>query len=304
MVDHHIVPDADLAQEPWRCVGRVEASPPGAGGYQPAGTGTLVGPNLVLTASHVLEGRYFGDGWRFRFVPAYKQGAQRRDPQRGARTSADFTGRVITGNPSGKPGASGAVNNVNGWDFVVCELDDRLGDVWGHLGVWYPGKEYLTSHRWTSVGYPQGLGGRNPIRFPGIDISDVESDKYNSREIQTDDYVTGDFGPGGNTFSPGWSGGPLLGVHQGAWWVVGVLSGFEPNGALDLFNGENVFAGGQRLLDVHGQAHRDWLVDWTGWGHVGGAFKTAPAVVSWERNRLDIFGVGMNDGMYHQAWGV
>ena len=36
---------------------------------------------------------------------------------------------------------------------------------------------------------------------------------------------------------------------------------------------------------------------------LGGQFRhVAPAVVSWGPNRLDIFGIGMDDGLYHKSW--
>lgn len=46
---------------------------------------------------------------------------------------------------------------------------------------------------------------------------------------------------------------------------------------------------------------------WTGanWGHWVehfGPFKSAPAVVSWNGNRVDIFGLNADDNLVHQAW--
>jgi hypothetical protein len=258
-----MIPDAELLQEPWRCIGRVEAKRAGDTSYQHVGTGTLVGPAMVLTASHILEVRPLSE-WTYRFVPAFKQGRQPSDPSGGAHTQALFTGRYVAGNPSGNVSGSGLANNVNGWDFVICELNVKLGDYWGHLGVRSGNSEFYRKHRWVSVGYPQGLGGRDPIRFPGIDISDVDNDKHGSKEIETDDYVFDDFFPGGQTFAPGWSGGPLLGFIEGAYWVVGVMSGREPDGVLDLIDGVNVFAGGRRLVDAHREAHARWSPPPTG----------------------------------------
>jgi hypothetical protein len=52
--------------------------------------------------------------------------------------------------------------------------------------------------------------------------------------------------------------------------------------------------------------HRAWENgNWLGdWEPLGGAFDSAPAVVSWGPNRLDIFGLGTDDLMYHKAWDV
>ncbi len=40
----------------------------------------------------------------------------------------------------------------------------------------------------------------------------------------------------------------------------------------------------------------------TGWEGLGGVFDSPPAVASWGVNRLDIFGLGTNNEMYHKAW--
>jgi hypothetical protein len=50
-----------------------------------------------------------------------------------------------------------------------------------------------------------------------------------------------------------------------------------------------------------------WHMDWngagfSGWENVGGSFKSAPGVASWGRHRLDVFGVGQNDAMWHMYW--
>jgi hypothetical protein len=38
------------------------------------------------------------------------------------------------------------------------------------------------------------------------------------------------------------------------------------------------------------------------WQALGGVFKSAPAIVSWGRDRLDVFGLGTDDQMYHKFW--
>ena len=44
-------------------------------------------------------------------------------------------------------------------------------------------------------------------------------------------------------------------------------------------------------------------VTWqTSWESLGGIFTSAPTVVSWGPNRLDIFGKGTDGAVYHKAW--
>ncbi|HEV7885174.1 MAG TPA: hypothetical protein VGO81_16495 [Solirubrobacteraceae bacterium] len=38
------------------------------------------------------------------------------------------------------------------------------------------------------------------------------------------------------------------------------------------------------------------------WEGLGGTFHSSPVVESWGANRLDVFGLGTDDGMYHKAW--
>jgi hypothetical protein len=40
----------------------------------------------------------------------------------------------------------------------------------------------------------------------------------------------------------------------------------------------------------------------TGWEALGGVFHSPPAAVSWGANRLDIFGLGTDNQMYHKSW--
>ena len=292
-LDHHVIPDAELLQYPWSCIGRLEAAWKGSGDFQLAGTATLVGPTMILTASHIFSVRPPSE-WNFRFVPGYKSGPRPQDPTNGAHLSALLTGRMITGKPNGDHANN---NQVVGWDFAICELNSRLGDFWDHIGVRSGSGNFYKDHRWYSVGYPLGMGGENPIRFPGIDISDVDSDDYNTKEIETDDYNFDTFFPGDQNFSPGWSGGPLLGVVDGAWWVVGVMSGREPDGVFDLIDGVNVFAGGKRLVEAHNQANKDWFPSRAivpTWAHV--------AAVSRSLDKLDLFVTDVDGKIRTASW--
>jgi hypothetical protein len=50
--------------------------------------------------------------------------------------------------------------------------------------------------------------------------------------------------------------------------------------------------------------HKDWNgQQWSaGWEPLGGVFNSPPTVVSWGANRLDIFGLGLDNQMYHKDW--
>lgn len=291
--DYYVIPDAELLQYPWSCIGRLEAAPKGSNNFQLAGTATLVGPNMIVTASHIFSVRPPNE-WNFKFVPAYKSGPRPRDPNNGLHLSAYLTGRMLTGKPNGDHANN---NQVVGWDFVICELSARLGDHWGYITVHYGGRDFYKDYRWTSVGYPLGMGGEEPIRFPGIDISDVDDDSYSTKEIETDDYNYDTFFPGDQDFAPGWSGGPLLGVVNNAWWLVGVMSGREPDGVLDFVDGVNVFAGGKRLGDIYAQAYQQWLPSRAvvpGWAHV--------AAISRSTDKLDLFVTDVDGKIRTAAW--
>ena len=42
--------------------------------------------------------------------------------------------------------------------------------------------------------------------------------------------------------------------------------------------------------------------EWTIWKEVKGTCISAPAVASWGENRLDIFAIGLDSGLYHKWW--
>jgi hypothetical protein len=45
-----------------------------------------------------------------------------------------------------------------------------------------------------------------------------------------------------------------------------------------------------------------WEPSLTSWKDLGGLLSSPPSVVSWEPNRLDIFGLGEDNQMLHKAW--
>ena len=45
---------------------------------------------------------------------------------------------------------------------------------------------------------------------------------------------------------------------------------------------------------------RDLVLDWSGWGDLGGVFNSPLAVESWGPNSLDVVGLGTDDALYHK----
>ena len=112
---------ADSLKFPYRCMGRVNKRVNGTSHWAHAGSGVLIGPWHLLTASHVVNGDPAGTAYEF--VPAYFWG------QREGENSA----RWLVANIIGHIGVD--VNEVSSLDYVVCELDSPLGLDWAWLGA-------------------------------------------------------------------------------------------------------------------------------------------------------------------------
>jgi hypothetical protein len=90
------------------------------------GSGVLVGPHTLLTASHVVPWEWVASGdWWVRFVPAYFNGA------------APYGDSYVSGWYGFK------TDSVEGDDYVVCDLYESLGNHCGWLGV-------ISLKRWLS----------------------------------------------------------------------------------------------------------------------------------------------------------
>jgi hypothetical protein len=252
-LQHGQVSAATMMTYPFSSIGRILARPKSGGSFEGVCTGVLVGPNMVLTATHLLRDRPLRD-WDFRFAPGYHNGERANAPDGNSLVASMFTGAVVHGNPTGSVDGSGPTEIVNGFDFSIFRLAYRLGDHWGHLGTITADGPFYENRVWQSVGYPLVLnGGRFPIKS-SIDVEDVESDDYGSREIETESLI-GNSILGPSTDWGGWSGGPLLTFYNGAWWVCGVLSGWDLDGfdvipvppfAIPDLDGVHVYSGGPR----------------------------------------------------------
>jgi V8-like Glu-specific endopeptidase len=199
------------------------------------GSGCLVGPNLLLTASHVAP--WDKAGWWMRFVPAYDNGAE----PFGSSYVSDFRGVKNT-------------NQVEGLDYVICRLYTPLGKTCGWMGTrwWGNDNEYKT-RRWISVGYPgDSLNAQVPMVEADITVNDVD-DQGDGKKLETDNLFA----------SPGWSGGPMWnflgsdGVSDPR--CVGVMSGWEQESFLFwTTETDDVDAGGSFMTNLVIWAEQNW----------------------------------------------
>jgi hypothetical protein len=206
------------AEWPWTAIGKLFIQRRGQ--QIKIGSGVLVGPNLLLTASHAMPWET-GD-FAVRFVPAYRNGNDVRfghayvDQWRGIR------------HPEG---------TATGLDYVICKLNWRIGERTGWLGSWWSSDEDFYERRsWFSVGYPRSfLGGERPAVEFNATVEDIDNEG-DGLEIETDNFTDG-----------GWSGGPLWGWIEDQPRVIGICSGKDKDG---LDPTRSVFAGGEHLVDL------------------------------------------------------
>ncbi|PGH00567.1 hypothetical protein AJ79_08170 [Helicocarpus griseus UAMH5409] len=229
-----------LTTYPWNTIGRVtiNRSKNDKGGWC---TGSLVGRNLMLTASHCFPWGYGRDRW-MRFAPGYGNGSE----------------------PYGSSYISqcrGVKNifNVTGIDYVICHLCEPLGDLTGWMGTkWWRDADNYLSREWRSSGYPtDSFEGGEQMLLSNISLIDVDFHGRLGRELETRLFAT-----------PGWSGGPMWEYIDGEPTIVGVCSGGEKdcreetggcNGVTDSNSYHDVFAAGRLMtyLVAYGMTH--WL---------------------------------------------
>jgi V8-like Glu-specific endopeptidase len=227
---------------PHHCVGLITNSD----GYQ--GSGTLVGPNVVLTASHVCPWRSInsGNGWWMMFTPHATIGGS----PFGQSNVADIMSYRQVGET--------ADSFETAEDYAVLHLYSRLGDALGWMGGATYNEDWNDRNVWEIIGYPGDYFG-NPAVEIAQSIEDGDS--------------PGIFGSGAGldleteaSIVKGASGGPAW-----AWFqendrqharIVGVVSGedFTPADLGSVIGGdtENVLAGGSEMIDLVNQARGVW----------------------------------------------
>lgn len=227
---------AELADRnwPWCTVGQVSVSIPGQNGR--LGSGVLVGPNLILTASHAVPWDAPA-GWSMMFTPSFRATDAKPAPF-GSSWVEHVRGHVTE------------ENDVNANDYVIAKLHTPLGNSVGWMGSQSFGSDDdYEGPSWMSVGYP-GLSGV-PFFASDVKVVDVDS-SGDGRELETGDFLMG-----------GWSGGPLIGFMGLDPYVLGIASGSETEFSLGWFHvtqTHSVFAGGRHMVDLVKYGYANWPV--------------------------------------------
>lgn len=194
-------------------------------------SGVLVGPNLMLTASHAAP--WDVDEWWMKFVPAYRDG------------SGPFGFSYVRQ-------FRGVRHDDHDSDYVVCELYEPLGQICGWMGSWASSDdEFYEDLGWDSVGYPVDFfGGQRPAVEWNVQPEEADED---DREvaISFESPFT----------SPGWSGGPLFGWVNDGFRVVGISRG-TTHYDYWIFGSDDdaIFTGGLHMVDLIRFGLANWPV--------------------------------------------
>ena len=214
---------------PWRTTGKIRTE----GKW---GSGTTIGPRLVLTASHVINwsGSSGGVSW-VTFTPGYFDGS-------GPWGEIAAT-RVIYWEQA--PGS--LTDQQTAFDYVVLVMEDHIGDVVGYPGYRVYDDDWNDGKYWQYIGYPGELSSGERPAFQGDGVVSTVGEESLSGHTG---YVMGHF----NEFTPGQSGGSIWG-----WWgdepwprVVGVGSTIGSTAVLPsgTTSNDNEYGGGPALQCV------------------------------------------------------
>ncbi|KAF2840059.1 hypothetical protein M501DRAFT_1015142 [Patellaria atrata CBS 101060] len=233
--DRYIYTDTNY---PWSLVGRVRTAT-GA-----VGSGAVVGPRHVLTASHVVDWTRDANGsvgaaW---FTPAYYDG---RGPW------GEFTVRQVYSWRENSPARLS--DSQTAFDYAILVLHDTISDkVGGFAGARVYDAQWNGQALWQTLGYPVDLNnGERPAFQGGCIISTKEDHMFDVGGGRINGAVLGHF----NDIFGGQSGGPVWRTFEGEKFprVVGVQSTESSTPQLGSTTGDNEYGGGQALFD---------LVDW------------------------------------------
>lgn len=209
--DHHY---------PWCCFGQVKC----ANGA--TGSGVLIGPRHVLTASHVLD---WNAPW-----PVFRANLNGSHDHGVANTWCVWYYAKIAPN-------STDIDLVDE-DYVVCVLDKPLGNTYGYMGAKTYNDDWDGDSFWTSLGYEEDFGSATiPTYQAGFSMEEIDGGKMKAMSTRDGD------------FAHGHSGGPVFAFWDGGPYVGGVVVG----GAQDDDGAMNVVSGGVAMVRLILQARAE-----------------------------------------------
>jgi hypothetical protein len=185
------------------------------------GTGSIVGPRQVLTASHVMPWLSDGSvGW-VQFQQAYTSGSSL------SVSSAAVVHLYEEASPTGQGQYSVAE------DYVVLIFDEPFAA--GQFGTLGYDDDWNGTPYWYNTGYPDDIaGGQRPARQSALSVINDWSPGYfqsgHGLDLLTRASLTA--GNSGGPFFGLWSEGPLPGCGPG-FYIVAVVSASGYMGAID-----------------------------------------------------------------------
>jgi len=229
---------------PWRACGKVSTGGSGSG------AGALVGPRHLLTASHVVDWTATDNGWLL-FQPDYYEG----DVFPSSYAESVYSYEQI-GNPQGEYDVAE--------DYVVCVLQERLGDQLGWLGATTYTDDWDGTAAFNHVGYPTDVGGgRKPAWELFFSIANSWNPGFfeSGHALDIETFASLNHGDSGGPVFAWWpDGGPYGGAPAGP-YVVAVVSAQGTLGPVvtdPVDRTANWLAGGSELPDLVNQARSEY----------------------------------------------
>lgn len=196
---------------PWGCVCKITNA------FGKAGSGVLIGPRHVLTASHNVA-------WSTDVAEKIQVHLVGLSASATAFCTIAYAFTQIEGDPT--------VTTLDE-DYAVLVLDARLGDRFGWLGTKLYDSGWDGEYYWTSIGYSGDTGFSDPIFQRGKSMDEDEWDVGSGRAMTTS-----------ADMMKGQSGSPMFAFWNGEPYVVAVMSSY---GIVWASGNENWCSGGDDL---------------------------------------------------------